>query len=896
MNNNLTRSEVFKMLERNQITSEEAFLLIKQITNENELNLVQQTKVDIEEDIFDVVVNDIIKEAADILMLNVSKIELDIDIKQYGFDSISLTKFIEIINEKYSLELVPLIMGDYPTFGSFANYLIENHLDNIKKYYVDRIQPKTNELIKIKKNDLTDENIIVAGKYDKDEVIKVSEDIKENVLKELEGMKLKDINVEYLNQPIWIIDTYDNVLDEKFINFWDNLQLNEMNKICLNNVSKEYFNWIQEKEQYKTMHVLVKTLENRRIEMVVSGKGEPVVIIGGIGMTAVATIRQIEELSKQFQVIQVHVPGCGLSEEDGLSLIEISRIVIAALGKLDIEFPMHLIGISWGSMVVQTLAYEYPDKVASMIISNGIYQVDNLESNLTGDEQMKRDFRNNYNGEKYIDLFMKSISLNPSISVNYSKYYSKYASNQESTLSLLPNINKPTLVIDGDRDTLVAKNTGTIIKSLIQDSEYYQFKGAGHFPFMTHHEEYNDVVVKFIKKQEGEAKKLKEIIAEGKKRLDFDIEYDFGNIKEMEKEAYKRVGLEGINDFKEMKKLINKLCTSYIYEYLQRGGLEVKNGTCFSRKTIKNDLSIIPAYEKYFDSFIKIFIDDGIVEKDGETIRFTDKIINIRSSKVIDEEIKNQFPEHEEFLNMLNYCAVNYDKILNGEVVPTSVLFPGGDNKIVESIQEAKNYTDELVYVLTVSDMISALLKKQKSGNKLRILEVGGGSGRLFREIISVIDTPRVEYYFTDIGKYFVKQMEAEKLSTRVKYEVLDISKDITEQGFEENSFDLILGLNVVHATKDIEETLGNLRKALKENGIIALMELTNPERWLSMVWGMLEGWWYFEDINIRTDSPLMKSETWQECLKSQGFEKVITVPEIREKHFIAETSLIIAQ
>jgi 2-polyprenyl-3-methyl-5-hydroxy-6-metoxy-1,4-benzoquinol methylase len=72
-----------------------------------------------------------------------------------------------------------------------------------------------------------------------------------------------------------------------------------------------------------------------------------------------------------------------------------------------------------------------------------------------------------------------------------------------------------------------------------------------------------------------------------------------------------------------------------------------------------------------------------------------------------------------------------------------------------------------------------------------------------------------------------------------VKYGLLDISKDPGAQGFENNSFDMVLGLNVVHATPNVGDTIRNLKKLLVPNGAIALIEIVRSKRWHNMIWAL---------------------------------------------------------
>ncbi|STE79179.1 non-ribosomal peptide synthase (yersiniabactin siderophore biosynthetic protein) [Escherichia coli] len=52
-----------------------------------------------------------------------------------------------------------------------------------------------------------------------------------------------------------------------------------------------------------------------------------------------------------------------------------------------------------------------------------------------------------------------------------------------------------------------------------------------------------------------------------------------------------------------------------------------------------------------------------------------------------------------------------------------------------------------------------------------------------------------------------------------MKYSELDLEKEAQSQGFQAQSYDLIVAANVIHATRHIGRTLDNLRTLLKRAG-----------------------------------------------------------------------------
>lgn len=85
----------------------------------------------------------------------------------------------------------------------------------------------------------------------------------------------------------------------------------------------------------------------------------------------------------------------------------------------------------------------------------------------------------------------------------------------------------------------------------------------------------------------------------------------------------------------------------------------------------------------------------------------------------------------------------------------------------------------------------------------LKILEIGAGTGGTTAAALNDLVTPSgerlySEYCYTDISAgFFVAAKERFKEFQNIEYAILDISKDPIEQGFEAESFDLIMAANV---------------------------------------------------------------------------------------------------
>lgn len=161
---------------------------------------------------------------------------------------------------------------------------------------------------------------------------------------------------------------------------------------------------------------------------------------------------------------------------------------------------------------------------------------------------------------------------------------------------------------------------------------------------------------------------------------------------------------------------------------------------------------------------------------------------------------------------------------------------------------------------------------------RARILEIGAGTAGCTIPVLQALNgenggPPLFEHYdFTDISKGFF-QTAREKLvdwGDRVSYLQLDIEKDPADQGFQEASYDIIIAAQVLHATKCMKKTMGHVKRLLKDQGKLILVETTRDTAEVQLIFGTLPGWWLSEEPE-RRNSPNMSPDAWDICLKNSG-------------------------
>ncbi|MHC5732012.1 MAG: class I SAM-dependent methyltransferase, partial [Nostoc sp.] len=104
-------------------------------------------------------------------------------------------------------------------------------------------------------------------------------------------------------------------------------------------------------------------------------------------------------------------------------------------------------------------------------------------------------------------------------------------------------------------------------------------------------------------------------------------------------------------------------------------------------------------------------------------------------------------------------------------------------------------------------------------------------------------------------------------------YRFLDIEKSLTEQGYSSHGFDVIIAVNVLHVTRNIEKTLDRVRSLLAPGGFLLLWEITQPQLDFDITDGLLMN--PLDDEERSRGNPFLSKEQWQEKLRSHGFGEV---------------------
>jgi 3-oxoacyl-(acyl-carrier-protein) synthase/SAM-dependent methyltransferase len=167
------------------------------------------------------------------------------------------------------------------------------------------------------------------------------------------------------------------------------------------------------------------------------------------------------------------------------------------------------------------------------------------------------------------------------------------------------------------------------------------------------------------------------------------------------------------------------------------------------------------------------------------------------------------------------------------------------------------------------------------SGTRLRVLEIGAGTGGTSAIVLAHLrpfQQAMEEYCYTDLSQAFFFYAEENYVPDHpyICCKRLDIERAIEDQGFEPGSYDVVVAANVLHATKNIRQTLRNAKAALRTGGLLLLNEVSEKSLYAHLTFGLLDGWWRFEDADWRIPNcPGLWPSQWEQLLKEEGFRSI---------------------
>ncbi len=260
-------------------------------------------------------------------------------------------------------------------------------------------------------------------------------------------------------------------------------------------------------------------IDDHRIYYEVRGSGPPLLLVPGLPQISSDWFPFADALAETFAVVAYDNRGSGQSDEpDGwYSIPLMAQDAVGLLDSLDIK-RAHVFGTSMGGMIAQELAIRWGDRVDRLVLgcthAGGSNVVPAGADVAAAFALQTTDWAERVRVlvplafsagflQSHLDLVARFVDKKAHDTQSYTGYRKQYgAANRHDSVDRLGEIRRPTLVITGTTDLVVAPQNSRLLCERIPDARFAEIEGAGHLFFIEKPEATLDLLLPFLR---GEA-------------------------------------------------------------------------------------------------------------------------------------------------------------------------------------------------------------------------------------------------------------------------------------------------------------------------------------------------------------------------------------------------------
>ena len=323
-------------------------------------------------------------------------------------------------------------------------------------------------------------------------------------------------------------------------------------------------------------------------------------------------------------------------------------------------------------------------------------------------------------------------------------------------------------------------------------------------------------------------------------------------------------------------------------------------GAIVVAEELRRQMDVLDEHQRLFRRLLEMLDKSGVLKESDDGFQVlvgSDEPLPAElpdDAEALANRMADAYPHGATEIGLFRRSAGALAQVLRGEADPLTLLFSSGEPSAADlylkaPVARAAN--------CMLADAVQTLLAALPEDRRLKVLEIGAGTGSATASVLPELPEGRFDYVYTDISAGFFAEAEARFGGTEaaIEYRVLDIEKDPLAQGFDAHGYDLIIASNVLHATRYLNETLGHCRDVLAPSGHLVALENLRGQGWLDLTFGQLDGWWRFAD-DYRPHHALAGPPVWRLALTDVGFESVAFVGVDEQAAGEPDRGVIVAQ
>ncbi|KAK5656795.1 hypothetical protein OQA88_4343 [Cercophora sp. LCS_1] len=262
-----------------------------------------------------------------------------------------------------------------------------------------------------------------------------------------------------------------------------------------------------------------------------------------------------------------------------------------------------------------------------------------------------------------------------------------------------------------------------------------------------------------------------------------------------------------------------------------------------------------------------------LIDVDGDNmVRTAVSTPHKPTSEILDGLIA-AYPDHSFANRLAFFCGSRLVEVLQGSLDGVKLIFGNEEGRQLVSGLYGDSLLNKLFYK-QMEDFLTRLVSRlPRNSGPLKILEMGAGTGGTTKYLVPLLARLGfpVEYTFTDLAPSFVGAARRQfKAYPFMKFRAHDIEQVPADDLI--GTQHIVIASNAVHATHSLTVSLHNIRKALRPDGFLMMLEMTETLPWVDIIFGLLEGWWLFDDGRQHA---IAHQSRWEQELHSLGYGHV---------------------
>jgi acyl transferase domain-containing protein/enoyl-CoA hydratase/carnithine racemase/pimeloyl-ACP methyl ester carboxylesterase/acyl carrier protein/NAD(P)-dependent dehydrogenase (short-subunit alcohol dehydrogenase family)/ubiquinone/menaquinone biosynthesis C-methylase UbiE len=312
---------------------------------------------------------------------------------------------------------------------------------------------------------------------------------------------------------------------------------------------------------------------------------------------------------------------------------------------------------------------------------------------------------------------------------------------------------------------------------------------------------------------------------------------------------------------------------------------EVSTGALLARLGAPPD-----RYGRLMEAILVALVRGGYLTGSPERCRRSGSDPEAWSHPAAADDLLTEHPHLAPHVSMVERCLEHLENVMTGRRTAASVLFATGTDDIAALYQQED--TADRYHRHAAAAVVAAATGRPA---RLRVLEVGAGTGASSAFVLRALREAGVEfsYRFTDVSRAF---LERARTALAPAYPELEFATLDIERPDDQDQHDVVVATNVLHATADITQTLANVRRLLAPGGRVVINEVMSQWDFLTVIFGLTDGWWRFEDSERRLpQSPLLSIEQWRHALAEAGFDPLEALGAEPDKSGVVRQAVLVA-